>query len=69
MVEVLGYGGGGGDDETPDNKQQHRCDSGSNYNPNSGFRVIGNGQLTDERQNMLTGREKEALVKLTEQRR
>ncbi|WP_027582391.1 filamentous haemagglutinin family protein [Bradyrhizobium sp. Ai1a-2] len=69
IVEFLGYGGGGnGDDGAPDkqqdDKRQQRSDSRQGYDATSGFRVIGNGELTEEQQKNLTDREKSRLGQL-----
>jgi hypothetical protein len=58
MVEVLGYGGGGGDaapDQQQDNKRRHQSEN--EYDPGSGFRGIGNGELSREQRDNLTDRE------------
>ncbi len=58
MVEVLGYGGGSGDQATPDQQQddnqQHDKRQHQSYDPSGMFRVIGNGQLTEQQNEALT---------------
>jgi hypothetical protein len=71
IVEVLGYGGGtgGGDDSPedrdnrPENEQRKKRSSleQQNYDPRSKFRVIGNGELTDEEKSKLTEEERKRL--------
>jgi hypothetical protein len=65
IVEVLGYGGGDApqrDDDKEDDRRR-RTDRQS-YDPNSAFRAVGNGKLTDEQRSHLTARERENLDKL-----
>ena len=61
IVEVLGYGGGssGEDDERPRNDQQRSDVREPAYNPDSSVKLIGNGALSEEQQNKLTGKERE----------
>jgi Filamentous haemagglutinin family outer membrane protein len=59
IVEVLGYGGG--EDGTPTPTQQddkrHRSENNQNYDPNSIFQVVGSGELNDDQEKMLVGKE------------
>uniref|UniRef100_Q07N95 Filamentous haemagglutinin family outer membrane protein n=1 Tax=Rhodopseudomonas palustris (strain BisA53) TaxID=316055 RepID=Q07N95_RHOP5 len=68
IVEVLGYGGGDG--SSPDNREQKerpKSDNQQSYDPNSAFRLLGNGALTERQQEYLTDEEK-ARFRQIEQR-
>ena len=63
IVEVIGFGGGDGE---PDDEEERRRraigqQQGNNYDPNSIFRVVGSGELTDKQQEKLTNEEKAKL--------
>uniref|UniRef100_Q07KX9 Filamentous haemagglutinin family outer membrane protein n=1 Tax=Rhodopseudomonas palustris (strain BisA53) TaxID=316055 RepID=Q07KX9_RHOP5 len=64
IVEVLGYGGGSGD--TPpapkeDDERRGKRSDRQGYDPNSMFRVVGSGELTEEQMSMLTADERRAV--------
>jgi hypothetical protein len=56
MVEVLGYGGGdgGAPDQNEDDKRRPNTGQMQSDQPTGMFRVIGNGQLTEEQNEALT---------------
>ncbi|MDH2379981.1 filamentous haemagglutinin family protein [Bradyrhizobium sp. CER78] len=58
IVEVLGYGGGDGSDEP----KRRGNDKQSQYDPNSAFQVIGDGQLSAEQMKKLTPEERRQVV-------
>jgi hypothetical protein len=64
IVEFLGFGGGDNDVETPAQPQsdkQHRSEIERQYDPNSSFKLLGNGALTREQESKLTGEERSKL--------
>lgn len=65
IVEVLGYGGGEGN--SPDSREKEgrpRSDNQQIYDPNSAFRLLGNGALTQEQQKYLTDEERSKLKQI-----
>ncbi|WP_420970617.1 filamentous haemagglutinin family protein [Bradyrhizobium sp. B120] len=58
IVEVLGYGGGDGSDEP----KRRGNDKQSQYDPNSAFQLIGDGQLTAEQMKKLTPDERRQVA-------
>jgi len=58
IVEVLGYGGGDGSDEP----KRRGSDKQSQYDPNSAFQLIGDGQLSAEQMKKLTPEERRQVV-------
>ncbi|UGA45824.1 filamentous hemagglutinin family protein [Bradyrhizobium quebecense] len=58
IVEVLGYGGGDGSDD----QKRRGNDRQSQYDPNSAFQVIGDGQLTAEQMKKLTPDERRQVA-------
>ena len=63
IVEIIGYGGGDGygvQDQRPDEKQR-RSENNGIYDPNSSFKLLGNGTLTHEQQKNLTDDERSKL--------
>jgi hypothetical protein len=67
IFEVLGYGGdsqqrdNGQDDDRPKRTEQQ------GYDPNSAFRAVGSGKLTNEQRSQLTERDRENLDRLVSQ--
>ena len=69
IVEVLGYGGGEErpqQDRQKEDEQRKRTEQRA-YDPNSAFRAVGNGRLTEEQRSKLTERERESLDRLSSQ--
>ena len=72
IVEFVGFGGGGNDPEPPTqpqndkqkNDKQKSSDNNQNYNPNSSFKLLGNGALTEDQQKNLTDEERAKLRRL-----
>jgi hypothetical protein len=67
IVEVIGYGGVDQGTEAPaqpQNDKQHKSDNDQSYNPNSSFKLLGNGALTQEQQKNLTDEERSKLRQL-----
>ncbi|MBK5650602.1 MAG: hypothetical protein I4N50_03130, partial [Rhizobium sp.] len=58
IVEVLGYGGGDGSEEP----KRRGNDKQSQYDPNSAFQLIGDGQLSAEQMKKLTPEERRQVV-------
>ncbi|HVX75387.1 MAG TPA: filamentous hemagglutinin family protein [Bradyrhizobium sp.] len=60
IVEVIGYGGGDDSAGHPNDEKDkdHRSDSQPNYDPDSAFQIIGNGQLTENQADALTPQER-----------
>ena len=58
MVEVLGFGGSDGSDGSQrrleEDERRKRSDNNQGYDPNSAFRLIGNGALDSEQKRNLT---------------
>jgi hypothetical protein len=65
-VEVVGYGGTSADDAPRDKNERRKTPNDrrrndQSYDPTSTFRVIGNGDLTDEQKRKLTEEERSHL--------
>jgi filamentous hemagglutinin len=62
IVEVLGYGGSDGTPEPqPEDQRRRGSQNDESYDPNSAFKLIGNGNLTGEQQKNLTAEERDRL--------
>ncbi|MCK9919220.1 filamentous hemagglutinin family protein [Microbacteriaceae bacterium K1510] len=64
IVEVLGFGG---EENAPQRRQEEQRRSGldrQGYDPNSAFKLIGNGTLSEEQQRNLTLEEREKFKRL-----
>ncbi|MDR3493346.1 MAG: filamentous hemagglutinin family protein [Ancalomicrobiaceae bacterium] len=65
IVEVLGYGGASDSPSSPQQPDQRRKKPDEqSYDPNSAFRLLGNGALTQEQQKDLTEEERNRLRRL-----
>ncbi|MDQ8727797.1 filamentous haemagglutinin family protein [Bradyrhizobium sp. LHD-71] len=57
IVEVLGFGGGDGEAPANENNERRRSrtQSQQGYDPNSIFRIVGSGELSDDQMRILVG--------------
>ena len=66
-MEFLGFGGSDNDAETPAQApgvKQYRSEIERQYDPNSSFKLLGNGALTQEQESNLTSEERNKLREL-----
>jgi hypothetical protein len=72
IVEVLGFCGGDGSEDSQRRQQEERrtrSDRKQDYDPNSAFRLIGNGDLNPEQQRNLTEGERKTFNRQVERER
>jgi hypothetical protein len=67
IVEVLGYGGGEDAPGNSDEQRGRKSENNQTYDPNSAFKLLGNGGLTQVQQKSLTEEERKKLRQIERQ--